>query len=121
MKRSSTEEGEVRAQEPPAPWRRLELHGVTHAYRREGEDQSFTLGPVDLTVTPGEILFITRGNGSGRQASERAVGRRWPDGGKSTWRTESETRGARFEIRRRKREGLHLGHCQFGRVQAEYK
>jgi putative ATP-binding cassette transporter len=44
----------------------VELSGITHAYRKEGEDQSFMLGPLDLKLSPGEILFITGGNGSGK-------------------------------------------------------
>lgn len=45
---------------------RLEMHGVVHTYRREGEDNNFTLGPIDLTILPGEIVFLTGGNGSGK-------------------------------------------------------
>lgn len=44
----------------------LELKGVTHTYYREREDGHFTLGPVDLTLHRGEIIFITGGNGGGK-------------------------------------------------------
>ena len=47
-------------------WGSLELVGVTHAYHREGEEESFTLGPVDLRVEQGEIVFLVGGNGSGK-------------------------------------------------------
>jgi putative ATP-binding cassette transporter len=47
-------------------WGSLELAGVTHAYHREGEDEPFTLGPIDLTVWQGETLFLVGGNGSGK-------------------------------------------------------
>jgi putative ATP-binding cassette transporter len=47
-------------------WTRLELRGVTHAYHREREDAPFTLGPVDLALTPGEVVFVVGGNGSGK-------------------------------------------------------
>jgi putative pyoverdin transport system ATP-binding/permease protein len=47
-------------------WDKLELRGVTRSYRREGEDESFVLGPVNLTLKPGELVFITGGNGSGK-------------------------------------------------------
>jgi putative pyoverdin transport system ATP-binding/permease protein len=50
----------------PADWRRIELNGVTHTYRREGEKDDFTLGPIDLTLQPGELVFLTGGNGSGK-------------------------------------------------------
>src|SRR5206468_2930714 len=44
----------------------LELVGVVHGYRREGEVEGFTLGPVDLTLRPGELVFLAGGNGSGK-------------------------------------------------------
>lgn len=45
---------------------RLELSGVTHSYRREGEDRPFALGPIDATFRPGELVFLIGGNGSGK-------------------------------------------------------
>lgn len=50
---------------PPA-WRSLELAGVTHTFKREGESGGFALGPIDLTFRPGELVFIIGGNGSGK-------------------------------------------------------
>jgi putative ATP-binding cassette transporter len=47
-------------------WQLLELEGLTHSYRREGEETEFTMGPLDLRVRPGELIFITGGNGSGK-------------------------------------------------------
>jgi putative ATP-binding cassette transporter len=49
-----------------AGWQKLELTGVTHEYRVENSDESFRLGPIDLTLQPGELLFLTGGNGSGK-------------------------------------------------------
>jgi putative ATP-binding cassette transporter len=49
-----------------APEAVIELVGVTHAYEREGEDGGFTLGPIDLTLQPGEVVFLVGGNGSGK-------------------------------------------------------
>lgn len=51
---------------PAADWGRLELVGITHSYRRENEDESFQLGPIDLAFEPGELVFIVGGNGSGK-------------------------------------------------------
>ena len=45
---------------------RLELRGIVHHYPGSTDDSRFTLGPVDLTVRQGEILFIVGGNGSGK-------------------------------------------------------
>lgn len=50
----------------PARYERLELVGVEHAYRREGDESSFTLGPLSLSFHPGELVFLIGGNGSGK-------------------------------------------------------
>ncbi|PYP88131.1 MAG: ABC transporter ATP-binding protein [Blastocatellia bacterium AA13] len=53
-------------QESPANWRSLDIIGVTHAYQIEGEESKFTLGPIDMTLYPGEVVFVIGGNGSGK-------------------------------------------------------
>jgi putative pyoverdin transport system ATP-binding/permease protein len=63
-KGSEEERGEI--SKAPADWARIELDGVTHSYRREGESESFTLGPLYLSLRPGELVFIVGGNGSGK-------------------------------------------------------
>jgi putative ATP-binding cassette transporter len=45
---------------------RLELKGVFHEYSGNTDDSRFMLGPVDLVVNQGEIVFIVGGNGSGK-------------------------------------------------------
>jgi len=44
----------------------VELEGVVHSYNRERRDTKFTLGPIDLTLTPGELVFLVGDNGSGK-------------------------------------------------------
>ena len=51
---------------PPTRVRSLVCRQVTHTYYREREDGHFTLGPIDLTLNAGEVVFITGGNGSGK-------------------------------------------------------
>lgn len=51
----------------------LELVGVTHAYRGEQETEGFTLGPINLTFHPGEIVFIVGGNGSGKSTLAKLI------------------------------------------------
>ncbi len=58
---------------PARAFRRLELAGVTHAYHREREDDTFTLGPVNLVFEPGEIVFLVGGNGSGKSTLAKLV------------------------------------------------
>ncbi|RYZ36377.1 MAG: cyclic peptide export ABC transporter [Myxococcaceae bacterium] len=63
-------------------FRQLELRGITHTYRRENEDGSFTLGPIDLTLNRGELLFLVGGNGSGKTTLAKLIsGLYAPEGG----------------------------------------
>lgn len=50
----------------PASWESLELREVTHTYHSEEKDESFMLGPIDLVLHPGELIFFIGGNGSGK-------------------------------------------------------
>ena len=70
---AETREREGAADLPAAGWGRLELAGVTHRYRRENEEESFLLGPVDLAVEPGELVFLVGGNGSGKTTLAKLV------------------------------------------------
>lgn len=45
---------------------RLQLHDVRHQYGNEREAHSFMLGPLNLTIGQGEIVFLVGGNGSGK-------------------------------------------------------
>jgi putative pyoverdin transport system ATP-binding/permease protein len=47
-------------------WGHLDLIGITHVYYREGEDDQFVLGPIDLSFNVGELVFLVGGNGSGK-------------------------------------------------------
>lgn len=59
--------GEVETDEMPnAAWQRLELVGVTHTYRDESSLDTFSLGPVDLALERGQVIFLVGGNGSGK-------------------------------------------------------
>ncbi len=45
---------------------RLELHQLCHQYNLPEDAHSFLLGPLNLTVEQGEIVFLVGGNGSGK-------------------------------------------------------
>lgn len=49
-----------------APWKRLELAGVSVTYPRGDGGGSFLLGPLNLTFPAGQMVFLTGGNGSGK-------------------------------------------------------
>ncbi|WP_239681580.1 cyclic peptide export ABC transporter [Methylorubrum thiocyanatum] len=42
------------------------MRGSSYGFPAAGEAGPFTLGPIDLTIRAGEILFIVRENGSGK-------------------------------------------------------
>jgi len=44
----------------------ISLDTISFTYRSSAEDQPFGIGPIDLDIRPGEILFLTGGNGTGK-------------------------------------------------------
>lgn len=44
----------------------IQLLGVQYAFNGSGKEQAFVLGPIDLTLKPGELVFIVGDNGSGK-------------------------------------------------------
>ena len=54
-------------------WQGLELSGVTHSYMREGEKSSFILGPINMKLQRGEVIFIKGGNGSGKTTLAKLI------------------------------------------------
>jgi putative ATP-binding cassette transporter len=51
---------------PQRSFQQIELAGVTHKYYREQDEREFELGPIDLTINSGEMIFLVGGNGSGK-------------------------------------------------------
>ena len=47
-------------------WRSLDLQGVPFKYGDENSKDGFSLGPMEMTLTRGEVVFIAGGNGSGK-------------------------------------------------------
>ncbi len=86
--------GEAADQVPPegGAWSSLELSNVTHVYRREGEDGDFILGPVDLRLEPGELVFLAGGNGSGKTTLAKVLIGLYPaEGGEIRFNGEAVT------------------------------
>lgn len=47
-------------------WDSIRFSGVTHSYRNPDGTPGFTIGPLDLTVGRGDVVFLVGGNGSGK-------------------------------------------------------
>ena len=63
------------------PFESLELVKVMHRYHREREDESFMLGPIDLVMRPGELVFLIGGNGSGKSTLAKVITGLYPPAG----------------------------------------
>jgi putative ATP-binding cassette transporter len=67
---------------PVAGWQQLELTNVRYTYSGGNGAESFGIGPIDLVLRPGEIVFITGGNGSGKSTLAKILtGLYIPDAG----------------------------------------
>jgi putative ATP-binding cassette transporter len=44
----------------------IELKNIVYRYRSEGDEHDFAIGPLSLVLSPGEIVFIVGGNGTGK-------------------------------------------------------
>jgi putative pyoverdin transport system ATP-binding/permease protein len=52
---------------------KIKLTQIIHAYHTEQEEANFTIGPIDLTFHPNEIVFIVGGNGSGKSTLAKLI------------------------------------------------
>lgn len=68
-----SDHGESTRAVPSPTFERIALVGITHAYHREREENTFTLGPLDLEFRPGEIVFLVGGNGSGKSTLAKII------------------------------------------------
>jgi putative pyoverdin transport system ATP-binding/permease protein len=73
LENHSSEDCPIDLPEPHISFERLQLSGVTHTYHVEQEDSSFTLGPINLTFQPGELVFLVGGNGSGKSTLAKII------------------------------------------------
>ena len=59
-------------------FRQSALTGATFRYRDAQGEPAFTIGPLDLTLTRGEITFLIGGNGSGKSTVARVIAGLYP-------------------------------------------
>jgi putative ATP-binding cassette transporter len=58
---------------PSLDFEELELIGVTHSYRNERDDTPFILGPIDLSLRKGDLVYLVGGNGSGKSTLGKII------------------------------------------------
>lgn len=63
---SFTDSSDIAPVRPASSWHRVDLSGVTHSYYSEEGSDSFILGPIDMRLVPGEVIFVVGANGSGK-------------------------------------------------------
>jgi putative ATP-binding cassette transporter len=82
LSRNPTDNGaDSQSQFASEPLQTLELVGVEHHYYREREDENFILGPIDLVLNPGELVFLIGGNGSGKSTLAKVITGLYPPAG----------------------------------------
>jgi putative ATP-binding cassette transporter len=57
----------------PAAFTNIQMHRTVFEYPDRGSGSVFRLGPIDLEITAGEMLFIVGGNGSGKSTLLKAM------------------------------------------------
>jgi cyclic peptide transporter len=58
---------------PGEKFQQLELENVVYQFQDKTRRNQFTLGPIDLKIERGEVVFITGGNGSGKSTLANVI------------------------------------------------
>ncbi|MFM2577709.1 cyclic peptide export ABC transporter [Vibrio fortis] len=54
-------------------WQQLTLKGVEYDYSTENGEPGFSVGPIDLTIKQGELIFWVGGNGCGKSTCAKLI------------------------------------------------
>ena len=71
----STEAKEITA---PKRFEKIDMRDIVFRYVDKFSDAAFKIGPIDFTLNPGELVFITGGNGSGKSTFLRVLSGLYP-------------------------------------------
>ena len=107
----------------PKRFEKIEIRKIMFSYLDRFSDTTFQIGPLDLTLNAGELLFITGGNGSGKSTFLKVFAGLYPpdsgeillDGKRITDSTRDEYRSLMSAIF----ADYHLFHRLYGIAESE--
>jgi len=67
--------------EPPLSFTEIDCRRIAFSYRDEHGQTAFSLDPFDFKLSPGELVFITGGNGSGKSTFLKVLAGLYPPAG----------------------------------------
>lgn len=77
---------EIQIETPPvAQFATLELRGLGYTYTDPDGSNGFELGPIDLTIRAGELVYIIGGNGSGKSTLIKSLTGLYPSACSGVW------------------------------------
>lgn len=54
-------------------WDEISLNSVSYKYEQVDGEQGFSIGPIDLKIKKGEVIFLVGGNGSGKSTLSKIL------------------------------------------------
>ncbi|MEX0844873.1 MAG: cyclic peptide export ABC transporter [Balneolaceae bacterium] len=73
MESLDTSADEMILDDPQMDMPQIELQGIVHKYFNEDRVKVFELGPLDLEINQGEVIFLVGGNGSGKTTLAKII------------------------------------------------
>ncbi len=84
----------------PDHFDKIEMNGIVFRYTDRFSETAFKIGPIDFSLKPGELVFITGGNGSGKSTFLRVLAGLYPpDSGEIILDGEQVTANTRNQYR----------------------